>query len=410
MGLADLVSRRESATPGIIEYGRDGDWWRSAFTPWPGIMNDAITAPYVTEQQAEGLPGLGRGIELISGVISQLHPLLFKDAENPTRPTELLPTPQLLKNPDPYWHGLPEWLTALVASLFWNGDGFAYRGPEVCDYRGYPTRLPLLPADRFEWREGRYWVSSTAGQVGLDPGDVAHFVVGARAGNQFGLGILERYQVELNIMLATENSQFVVMKNGKPMGIISLGVDVNEDQAEQYKTAFLNAVSSTGVAAMGNADFKPVQWNSTELSMVPTREFNLRLASDISGVPPYLLGVPSESRVYANMETEWTTFIRVTLGRFLRAIESELSTCFPRGVTVRFDVDQLLRSDAAARWGVYATAKGLGAITVDEIRAAESLPPLTAKQKADLAPAPAPLAPSGASTRQNPQEESDNAD
>ena len=118
--------------------------------------------------------------------------------------------------------------------------------------------------------------------------------------------------------------------------------------------------------------------------MVPTREFNLRLASDITGVPPYLLGVPSESRVYANMETEWANFIRVTLGRYLSPLEHVWSQCFPANKVVRFRTDQLLRADAAARWAMYEAADRIGAMTRDEIREMERMPPLTPEQKAEL--------------------------
>jgi phage portal protein BeeE len=112
--------------------------------------------------------------------------------------------------------------------------------------------------------------------------------------------------------------------------------------------------------------------------MIPTREFNLRLASDITGVPPYLLGVPSESRVYANMETEWANFIRVTLGRLLSPLEAALSDCFPRDKQVMFNTDQLMRADSTARWTVYKMAAEIGAVTVDEIRDFEHMPPLPA--------------------------------
>jgi HK97 family phage portal protein len=384
MGLADLVAPRGNTAQGsAVEFGSDGDWWRSMYTPWPGLINDAVEAPYVTAEMAEGLPGIGRGIELITGVIAQLYPHLYANADQPNMPTILLDTPPVLVNPDPLWHGLPEWLSAVVASLFWYGDGFAYRGVEVSDYRGYPTRLPLLDTTRMSGDGTDYYYSNDSGQTPLDRDEVLHFILGARPTMQFGRGILDRYQTELKIMLATEQAQYVLMKDGKPMGILSLGVDVNQDQAKAYKEGFLSAVRESGVAAIGNADFKPVQWSSADLSMVPTREFNLRLASDIVGVPPYLLGVPSESRVYANMETEWTTFIRVTLGRYLRALESGLTTCFPRGQTVKFDLDALLRSDAKTRFEVYSTGITIGVLTVDEVRAKEDLPPLPKSEQPD---------------------------
>lgn len=393
MGLLNVL-RPQSANHSAVEIGSDGSW--GTFGLWPGVINDAADIPYIDQETAEGLPGVGRGVELIAGVISQLQPQLFENSENWNIPTKRLDTPPLLLNPDPQWHPLPSWLAAIVASMAWHGNGYAYRGPEVSDYRGYPTRLPLMEAERIDWDGSQYVYNNTPTPSEIPPGDMLHVAVSPRAGYRLGRGILQRYQSTLKLMVVTEQAQYVVMKDGKPMGILSLGVDVTPDEAAEYKQGFLKAVAESGVAAIGNADFKPVQWSAADLSMIPTREFNLRLASDITGVPPYLLGVPSESRVYANMETEWANFIRVTLGRYLSPLEHALSTCFPKGKVVHFSTDQLLRSDTAARWAVYKTADEIGAMTRDEIREMERMPPLTDEQKAELdsktAPAPAPAA------------------
>ena len=372
MGLLSLVNNGSQG----VEYGSDGDWWRSAYTPWPGIINDSIPMPYVTREVAQGLPGIGRGAELIAGVMAQIAPVLREREPRPEDISKTYDTPPLLWDPTPLWHGRPAWMGAVTEDLFYEGDAFGYRGPEVSDYRGYPTSLPLLQPERMAWREGNYIYTTDSGEETISPGDLVHFVVGARSGHRFGIGILERYQTELQIMVATEGSQYVIMKDGKPMGILSLGIDVNEEQAKQYKDGFLAAVRQSGIAAIGNADFKPVQWNSSELSMVPTREFNLRLASNISGVPPYLLGVPSESRVYANMETEWATFIKVTLGRYIQAIENGLSRCFPRGSVVAMNTDALLRSDTKTRFEIYSIAISSGVMEINEARASENLPPI----------------------------------
>jgi HK97 family phage portal protein len=390
MGLLDLFGRPASGSR--VEFGSDGDWWRSAFTPWPGIVNDSIDVGTVTQEQAAGLPGIGRGVELIAGVMAQMPLALYRNQEQPDqiRSTERLATPPLLRNPDPYWHGRDAWISAVASSLVWYGDAFAYRGPEVSDYRGFPLRLPLFDAEKVSYGTKENGVVKTYQVVGengwseVEVPDMLHMVVGARAGKRMGQGVLDRYQRELRLMVATENSQYVLMNSGQPVGIVSLDVDLNQAEADAVKAGFLKAVRTDGYAVMGKASFSPVSFNSNDLSMIPTREFHLRLASDIVGVPPYLLGVPSESRVYANMETEWATFIKVTLGRYIAAIETGLSSCFPREVTVRFSLDSLLRSETKNRWETYKIASDIGALTIDEIRQSENLPPMPAS----AAPAP----------------------
>jgi HK97 family phage portal protein len=161
------------------------------------------------------------------------------------------------------------------------------------------------------------------------------------------------------------------MSQGRPVGVLSSSIDISEAEATAGKQAFLKAMQDSSVAMLYNVDFKPVQWNANDLALVPTREYNLRLASDITGVSPYLLGVPSESRVYSNMETEWANFIKVTLGKYINSIEQVLSTCFPRDKTVRFYIDELLRGDSSQRWATYEKAINLGVMTAAEVRELE---------------------------------------
>lgn len=363
--------------PSPIEYGSDGGRTGGIyFTPWPGVVNDSQSVGYVDQEQAEGLPGVGAGVDLIATVLGQLQPLLFRDTHDPRTPITRLQTPPLLLNPDPLWHPLPSWLYSVCTAMAWHGNSFAYRGPEVSDYRGYPLRLPLIDPTKVSWDGTDYLLAGVGGATKIAPGDMLHVATGTRPGYRLGRGILDRYQETLRLLVVTERAQFVLMKSGKPMGILSLGVDVTPEEAGQYKQGFLQAVAESGVAALGNADFKGVQWNAQDLAMVPAREFNLRLASDITRVPPYLLGVPSESRVYSNAESEWANFIRVTLSRYLNPLEAALTGCYPRDQIVRFDIDELMRADSTARWNVYAIGSNIGALTVDEIRAAEHMPPL----------------------------------
>jgi HK97 family phage portal protein len=349
------------------------------------MISGSIDFPQVTRDKAEGLPGVGRGVDLISGVVAQLQPVLVSDEHIRETATTVHDTPALLLNPDPLWHGRSTWLAALTASMVWNGNGFAYAGAEVSDPRGFPIRLPLLDENGVTWGtdpqtgQSAYQVNEYDeqgyNQFGYySPSEIKHFLVSPRAGKRMGRGIIQRYQTELKIMAATENSQMVIMREGRPVGVLNIELDVSSNEATEYKQAFVKAMNDSSVAALSGAKFQPVSWNAMDLNLVPTREFHLRLASDITGISPYLLGVPSESRVYSNMETEWANFIKVTLGRYLATMEDVLSTCFPRGKTVKFNVDQLLRADATTRWAIYEKAINLKVASPTYVAETEGLP------------------------------------
>lgn len=352
----------------------------NGFIPWNQHVASIDQAPPVTRDEARALPGIGRGVAYQCGVIAQLKPRAYRNVNRDEITEPLWPTPGVLLNPAPDWHPLPTWLYSVAESLKWHGNAFAFRGPRVCDSTGYPVQLPLLNAERMAWRTGfnDYEHTSEGGRiVNLEAGDVLHMAIGVEPERRMGAGILASYQNELKLIRATEQAQFVVMQAGVPTGIIKLtGPTPSPGDAAEVKKKFLESQRVRSVAVIANAEFQSVAWNPNDMAMIPAREFNLRLASDITGTPPYMLGVPSESRVYANQETEWTNFLRGSIGYPIAAIEFGLSTCVPRGTEVKLPIDQLLRADAKTRWDVYRIGHDLEAITTEEIRDLENFGPM----------------------------------
>jgi HK97 family phage portal protein len=373
-GLAELLGTNNSRR-GRVELG--SDWSRGQFGIWPGLVNDGAVGPPITREQAEGLPGVGRGARLMAGVVAQLPMIAYRGLLDPDAPNSpVVPQPTVLRNPDPYGLKRSGWLAAVMGDLVWHGNAFAYRGEEVLDYRGFPLRLPLISAEDVLWDDYEHeWLVGPERVPVEEPG-LLHFQVNAKAGCKLGRGVLAMSQDTLALIKATEHASHVVMASGRPVGVISLDGDPTPEQAKEYKQAFVKAMQESSVAAMSRATFAPVQWNANELALVPMREYNLRLASDVLNVTPYLLGVPSESRVYSNMENEWTTFLRTSLGLYTEAINDTMSTTQPNGTEVRVATDALVRADTKTRWDVYKVAVEIGALSPEEVRNAESMAPL----------------------------------
>jgi len=390
MGLAALS--RWANPPGILTNEVTGDTKpqganRYGFADWTGLVEyaalDFTSGAPVSEDQAMGLPGVGRGVRLMCSVVAQLMPYPTRNVLSVTRPTEVLDPTAILTDPDPSWHGRPTWTAAIVKDLMLHGNGFADK--RNTDWLGFPRTLPLIHAPRVTWELSRdpglgnvYAVGGGGARVELEAGDMFHAVINATPGKRMGRGLLAMYAQELRIMLAVEKAQWVVMSKGRPVGVLSVDADMVEDELKAAKAAFLAGVQSDGIAALVKAKFDPVSWNATDLALVDAREFNLRLASDITGVSAYLLGVPSESRVYANIDQEWTNFLRTSVQQYLDALQDPYSRCFPRGTEVRYDTDPLVRPDEKTRWEIYQIATGMGAMSVAEVRQEERMGPIGA--------------------------------
>ena len=98
-------------------------------------------------------------------------------------------------------------------------------------------------------------------------------------------------------------------------------------------------------------------------------------------MPPWIIGAPSgDSLTYSTVAEQARAFVTFSLRPWLvrieRAIGGDADLC-PGATYVGFDVDGLLRSDAATRADVYAKALDptTGWMRRDEIRALEDLEP-----------------------------------
>lgn len=372
MGLGAWLGRTEQAA------ASGGLTW----TSWTDLAAAADRIGWVDRDRASGIAGVGRGVDLVAAVVAGLRPNAVKWADNVNRPLEILPRPALFRDPDPQWHGPSTWLSAAIMDLMWDGNFFARW--DAPDRLGYPTRLAVVTPGRVSWGPSLdpaepgsvYQVSAAAGRVEVPAPLMLHAAVNVPSDSRMGRGILHRYQQLLRLMIAVDDATYTVMRDGKPVGVLTADVDMTGEELREVKDAFIAGVRKDGIAAAVRARFDPVSWSAGDLALVPARELNLRLAADITGVPPYLLGVPSESRVYSNMESEWSNFVRVTVQRYLSPLQDGLTRCLPRGQTAAFNTDELTRPDAATRWANHRIAHDIGAATVDEIRQEERMGPL----------------------------------
>jgi HK97 family phage prohead protease len=116
------------------------------------------------------------------------------------------------------------------------------------------------------------------------------------------------------------------------------------------------------------------------------------------GVEPEDLGVSTTSRTYANAVDRRIDRINDLLSAFMLAISQRLSMgdVTRRGNRVEHDLNAYMRSNPTERWNTYSVAHAIGALTVDEIRARETLPPLSTQDETPAEPAvPAAVAAAG---------------
>lgn len=207
----------------------------------------------------------------------------------------------------------------------------------------------------------------------------------------------------------------VYAEGGKPLDYFSPAADaepIEDDDVKPILAAWKAARREGSTAYVPAAlKYNPVDSPSpADLQLVELQKQAMLEVANIVGLDPEDVGVSTTSRTYFNAQDRRMSRINDTLAPYMRAITDRLSMgdVTKRGYCVEFDLDDYLKADPATRWSTYQTAVSMKAMTVDEVREEERLPPLPvaeaeeqedAQEVADLLPVPedVELAPSYAS-------------
>lgn len=95
-------------------------------------------------------------------------------------------------------------------------------------------------------------------------------------------------------------------------------------------------------------------------------------------------GEAGNSLTYATVEGRALDFLRYSIQPWLVRLESAIGQLLPRGQSVKFNVNALLRSTTKERYDAHAVALASGFMTVDEVRALEDLGPMPAGARPPL--------------------------
>lgn len=125
-------------------------------------------------------------------------------------------------------------------------------------------------------------------------------------------------------------------------------------------------------------DYHTGGWSPEQLQLADARQHAVLEIAREAGVDPEELGVSTTSRTYSSDWSRRKAFLDFTLGPYLTAVTDRLlmPDVTPRGYEPEIDLDQFLRSDPLARYTAYKAGVEAGALSREEVRAAEGKLPL----------------------------------
>lgn len=276
-----------------------------------------------------------------------------------------------------------EGLTQIMVSLLLRGN--AYMAVLSRDSRGRPTRLRVLHPDRvectFDESGARCYKVDRVPVPSAD--DIVHMVGLSAPEAATGMSVIAYARQAIGLGLAAEEFGAKFYGSGAHMtGIISVPGDLDKERARGMKEAFeashsgLANAHSVGILS-GGAEWKPISVAPEDAQFLGTRAAQDLSIAMLFGVPPHMLGLVDKTTSWGTgIEQQTLGFVTYTLGSWIGRFEDTWSAMLPTPQAARFNVNEMLRSDAAGRYAVYGAARASGLLTQNEIRALENYPPI----------------------------------
>lgn len=334
--------------------------------------NTVYAGTFVDEQTTLSIPGLWRGVTLISDTIGALPIHAYRGDQR------IEPPPPILERPYPNETRI-ETMSAIAASLVIHGNYVAVLGDIAAN--GYPESLYPVSASRVHVDRIEGKLTYKINEEFFDSDRVMHIKNFAMPGQIVGVGIVAAQRQGIGSALAMQEYAAKYFDGGaQPTGILySDNADLSQDEADMLKAVWMRHYGGTSrEPAVLNAStkFQQLSDNAKDSQLVESREFSLTEISNMLGLPGYYLGAPNSSRTYSNVEQEQLQFLR-GITPLLTRIESAFTDLLPRGQYAKFNTDALLRSDTLTRYQAHKIALESGFLTVDEVRSDfENRPPL----------------------------------
>jgi HK97 family phage portal protein len=352
-----------------------------------GMLTEWMSGPYaqsgvqVNEKNAMRFSAVHRAVNLIAGTCGGM-PLVpyVKGSRTPTR-SSILAKPHRDLPPAIFW-GL-----TYLHRLLW-GNFAAYKSR---DAMGRITELlPLNPATMRYGRSSKgdkvYNYIDTAGNEFTWSDTEVFHIPGIGYDGVAGFSPIKMAMQPIGLGIAQEEYAARLFGSGALMsGVLQTDQRLEQAQADRLQQAWATRTGGGLINAHkipvldSGASFNAVSMPNDQAQFLQSRQFQVVEIARWFGLPPHLLSDVERS-------TSWGTGIEqqmIGLTKFTLAptwlIPTEQYTTLnllPSAQEAKYNVDALMRGDAAARAAFYTVMRNIGAFSVNEIRDLEDYDPV----------------------------------
>ena len=371
MGLFD---RKKEATVEVASYV-------------PDTHNRAMSAPIrdtmvVSESSALSLVAVSRAISVLQTAIMQIPVEVERNEEYIQGPL-WLETPDVENNvSQAEWLGTTLFHMAVTGNAFW----LVQKGTRgIVNIKNIHPQLVSITVDGYG--QPRYWINGT--EYSRDT--VVHIKLWENLDpyRPYGEGPIQRHKSVLRSALdlhAYADNWF--RSAAVPTGTLTTSEFLSADIAKQNKDAFINSQQERSVAVLSSGlKYDSISLNPEEAQFLENQKYINRQIANMFGVPVMYLGMSIEGQgmTYVNGNEDRAKLYEDGLQQYIVRIEQAITDLLPRGQYAEFNLTEFLRPNTKMRYESYAIGLDKKFLTVEEIRAMESLPPLVASPAADAA-------------------------
>lgn len=320
-------------------------------------------------------------VEILAQTISTLPLYVYRDKGGVRVPDKMSRLWLLLHESPNRWMTPSEFLSAMVVNRMLRGNAYALIER---DSAGEPIALVPLSPDQMEVsvvEGGEVYVYYQDGDItALAPENVIHW---KGLGNGFlGLSKLDFMRATTNEAIrAQDNANSLYGKGSKPTGVLQADSKLSAEQVTALMTRFQTSMTSSGgglIIADRGLKYSQMSLSPADAQLLETRRFTIEEICRWFGVPGVLVGTTGQTTWGSGIEQIVSGFHKFTIGPLCKQLEQVLERRLKNyePITIEFKMDGLLRTDPASRAAFYSTMSQNGAMTRNEIRRLENLPPV----------------------------------
>jgi HK97 family phage portal protein len=349
-----------------------GDNWQYE-TLLGGASGDVVVTPATATQIAS----VTACVKLLSRTIANLGVQVYEATESTRQPATKHNIYDLLTlSPDGEISSFEFWETIVADSLL-GGKGY---GHIVRDSAARPIELHLIPYTAVEEKRA-------AGQrfYKVDGfNELVHSADMLVVRGLYGKSVISTQSETIGLAISAQKfaSAFYAGK-GNMLGILSSDNPLKKEQIKAVRESWNDPTGgelSTKVLPMG-FKYTRISVDPAGAQALESRKYADEQVCTAFGVPPSLVQIQTGT-TYSNTEQQNIHFAQHTILPLAKRIEAEVNlkllTASERGrYFAKVDIKELYKGDLAARSNYYNQMLQGGTMSINEVRKAEDLPPVT---------------------------------